>query len=352
MNRNKRSQKTIRTQPTLGDVAKAAGVSTATVSRVLNHSGPVADHLRAKVEQQVRALGYVRHGSAGALASNKSRSIGAIIPTLESAIFASGVKAIEQRLDEAGYTLLLAVSNYDLNHELDQIREMIEHGVDGIILIGNDHLPEAFHLMLQHERLFANIWAYDEDSPHPCIGFDNRAAARQMADYLLDLGHQRFSMIAGVTQHNDRAAQRLEGVRDALRDRGMTLNDSYVVEKSYDLWQGRHAARALMNRPENERPTAIICGNDVLAFGCLLECLHAGIRVPEDVSITGFDDLPLSEHLLPGLTTIHVPSIQMGQQAAEFLLDSLAGKTPAPKVKLATQLIVRGSTGAVTCDES
>ncbi|MEH6627137.1 MAG: LacI family DNA-binding transcriptional regulator [Motiliproteus sp.] len=345
MNKSKRSQNTARKKPTLGDVAKAAGVSTATVSRAMNTPEAVGEKVRAKVEQQIRLLGYVRDGAARALASKSSRTIGAIIPTLESAIFASGINAVEKRLDEAGYSLILAVSNYDLEHELRQIREMMEQGVDGILLVGNDHLPEAFDLMNQHQQLFANIWAYSEETPHYCIGFDNQNASKQVAEYLLELGHRRFSVIAGITKNNDRARLRLQGVKDALKAQGLELNDSYIVEKSYDIWEGRHAARFLMDRPKNERPTAIICGNDVLAFGCLLECQHSGIRVPEDVSITGFDDLPLSEHLLPGLTTVHIPTADMGRKAAEFLLDTLAGKPHRPKVELPTQLVVRGSTG-------
>ncbi|MEH6577213.1 MAG: LacI family DNA-binding transcriptional regulator [Amphritea sp.] len=346
MKPGKRSQNSTRKKPTLGDIAKAAGVSTASVSRVLNQPEAVGEKVRTEVEQQIRLLGYVRDGAARALASNKSRIIGAIIPTLESAIFASGINAVEQRLAEAGYTLLLAISNYDLENELREIRKMMEQRVDGILLIGNDHLPEAYDLMQQHDQLFANIWAFHEDSPFPCIGFDNRSAAKQVAEYLLDMGHRRFSIIAGITKNNDRAAERVAGVKDALQAHGLELNDSYIVEKSYDIWEGRHAARFLMNRPRNERPTAIVCGNDVLAFGCLLECLHSGIKVPEEVSITGFDDLPLSEHLPPGLTTVNVPTGHMGRQAAEFLLDSLAGKVPTPKIKLPTQLVVRGSTGA------
>ena len=181
---SKRLQKNSRKKPTLGDVAKAAGVSTATVSRALNQPGSVGKEMLAKVEQQIRLLGYVRDGSARALAANETRTIGAVIPTLDSAIFASGLNSIEKRLDEAGYTLLLAVSNYDQQHELRQIREMMEQGVDGILLIGSDHLPEAFQLMNQHEQLFANIWAFSEESPYPCIGFDNRQAAKQLTNYL------------------------------------------------------------------------------------------------------------------------------------------------------------------------
>jgi len=346
----KRSQNSTRKKPTLGDIAKASGVSTATVSRVLNQPEAVGEKVRAKVEHQIRLLGYVRDGAARALASRKSRIIGAIIPTLESAIFASGINAVEQRLAEAGYTLLLAVSNYDLENELREIRKMMEQGVDGILLIGNEHLPEAYDLMKQHDQLFVNTWAFREDSPYPCIGFDNRSAAKKITEYLLDLGHHRFGIIAGISKNNDRATLRVAGVMDALQAHGLELSDNHMVEKSYDIWEGRHAMRFLMDRPKNERPTAIVCGNDVLAFGCLLECLHSGIKVPEEISIVGFDDLPLSEHLTPGITTVHVPTVQMGHQAAEFLIDSLAGKSPKLKINIPAQLVVRGSTGAPVSD--
>lgn len=340
----KRHQKSTRQKPTLDDVAKAANVSTATVSRTINTPQAVGAEVRARVEQKIRALGYVRDGKARALASNNSRAIGAIIPTLENAIFATGINALEHKLDEAGYTLLLAVSNYDLEHELSQIREMMEHGVDGILLIGNVHLPEAFELMDQHQQLFAHMWAFDDSNPYPCIGFDNHQAAREVADYLLDLGHQRFAIIAGITTNNDRARLRIQGTVDALATRNLRIKKEFIIEKKYSIAAGRDATRQLLSLPLEQRPTAIICGNDVLAFGCLFECLHSGVKVPEEISITGFDDLPLSEHFLPSLTTVRVPTTEMGHKAADFMLESIHNRSPIKKQRLATELIIREST--------
>jgi len=346
----KRFRNADRSRPTLADVASEAGVSTATVSRVLNRPGEVRDELRAKVEATISRLGYLRDGVASALASNKSRTIGASVPTLDSEIFASGINALERRLDEDGYTLFVAVSGYDRPNEIRQVRALMERGAAGILMIGSDHPPEVYDLLRQHQRPFAYMWTYDENSPHPCVGFDNVSAARQLTDYVLELGHRRVAMIAGQTLHNDRARHRVQGVRAALADRGLDLADSHFVEKSYGIWEGRHAARFLLDRPRQDRPTAIICGNDVLAFGCRFECLHAGLRVPGDISIAGFDDLPLCEHLLPGLTTVHVPAKRMGSLAAEFMIDSLAGGSPRSRVELPTQLVVRGSTGAPPAD--
>lgn len=330
--------------PNLQDIADAAGVSTATVSRVLNSPAAVRPALRERVEQQIRALGYVRHGAARALASARSYTIGAVIPTLESAIFASGVDAVENRLAEARQTLLLAVTNYDLDHEYTQVRALLERGVDGMILVGRDHNPETLHMLSQHHCPFVLTWTYAAASPYPCVGFDNPGAARRITEHLLDLGHKRIGVIAGIQSGNDRARERVQGVAAALSARGLSLDPKSLIEKPYVIGDGRDAFRALMQRPKTKRPTALFCGNDVLAIGALLEARHLGLSVPDDVSIVGFDNLPLAEHLSPGLTTIHVPSRRMGKGAAEYLLQCIAGEAPEAPAALPTDIMIRGTT--------
>lgn len=330
--------------PNLQDIATAAGVSTATVSRVLNSPSDVRPLLRERVEAQIRALGYVRHGAARALASARSHTVGAVIPTLESAIFASGVNAVEKRLTVAGYTLLLAVTNYDLAHEYEQVQALIERGVDGMILVGRDHHEDTLNMLARQRCPFVTTWTYSPDAPYPCVGFDNPGAARRITEHLLELGHTRVGMIAGLTEGNDRARERITGVETALASRGLKLNRRALIEKPYEVSEGRNAFRALMKLPVSVRPTAIFCGNDVLAVGAMLEAQHLGIRVPDDVSIVGFDDLPLAEHLLPGLTTVHVPSRRMGERAAEYLLHCIAGDAPEPRNELPTDIMIRGTT--------
>jgi LacI family transcriptional regulator len=330
--------------PNLQDIATAAGVSTATVSRVLNSPQDVRPLLRERVEMQIRALGYVRHGAARALASARSHTIGAVIPTLESAIFASGVNAVENCLTGAGYTLLLAVTNYDLAHEYEQVRALIERGVDGMILVGRDHHEDTLNMLDRQRCPFVTTWTYSDDAPYPCVGFDNPGAARRITEHLIDLGHTRIGMIAGLTAGNDRARERIAGVKSALRAHGLKLNPGALIEKPYEVSEGRHAFRTLMERPATVRPTAIFCGNDVLAVGAMLEAQHLGVHVPNDVSIVGFDDLPLAEHLSPGLTTVHVPSRRMGERAAEYLLQCIAGEAPEPRSELPTDIMIRGTT--------
>jgi len=225
--------------PTLQDIADAVNVSTATVSRVINNPENVRPALRELVQAQIDALGYVRHGAARELASSKSYTIGALIPTLESAIFASGVNAIESVLVDAGYTLLLAVTNYDTAQEHRQIQKLIGQGVDGLILFGRDHTPETLELLNRQQCPFVMTWTYSDSSILPCIGFDNVAASNEVGNHLIGLGHTRIGVIAGITTGNDRARERVAGIHDALVTHGLQLHSHNVIEQPYELAGGR-----------------------------------------------------------------------------------------------------------------
>lgn len=330
--------------PTIDDIAKAAGVSTATVSRVLNTPDVVRPKLRERVEDHVRKLGYVRHGAARALASARSHTVGVVIPTLDSAIFSSGVNAMENCLQKAGYTLVLSVTNYDREQEFVQIRRLIECGVDAMILVGKDHDEDTIRLLSQRNCPFVITWAFNETAGLPCVGFNNENAAREITQHLIDLGHRRIGAIAAIQDGNDRARDRVVGVKAALAAAGLELDPYNLIERPYAVTAGREAMRELLARPKTVRPTAVFCGNDVLAIGALLEAQALGYDVPGDISIVGFDDLPLAEHIVPGLTTIHVPSRRMGDAAASYVLDSIGGKASQPSVELPTSLMVRGTT--------
>lgn len=330
--------------PTIDDIAKAAGVSTATVSRVLNTPDIVRPALRKRVEDHVRALGYVRHGAARALASAQSHTVGVVIPTLESAIFSSGVNAMESRLREEGYTMVLSVTNYDHEQEFIQVRRLIERGVDGMILVGRDHEDDTIRLLANRKCPYVATWAFAEKSEVPCVGFDNVKAAQNATQHLIDLGHRRIAAISGITAGNDRARDRLAGVKSALSKSGLAINE--LIECPYGLSAGRDAMKQLMSVPGGSRATAVFCGNDVLAFGAVLEAQSMGLDVPSDVSVVGFDNLPLAEHLRPGLTTVHVPSRRMGHAAADFVLNAVKGKHEQTSIALPTNLIVRGTTAA------
>jgi len=329
--------------PGVRDVALSAGVSTATVSRFLNEPTSVRPDIRLRVESAVRELGYIRHGAARALSMRRSHAIGAIIPTVDNATRAGKVAALQKRCRERGYNVLLALFEYDLELELAQCRNLIEAGVDGLMLEGELHHPALYQLMEKRGIPFVNTAIYDPRSPHPNIGFDNQAAAARLTEHLLDLGHRIFAMISGPSQVSDRASGRIKGVRQALAARGLDLPPDRTIEGSYRVQQGRQGLRTLMSG--KARPTAVVCGNDVLAFGALLEAQALGLRVPRDLSIAGFDDLDWASQLPPGLTTMALPAREVGQLAADYLVDRLAGQAVPHATEVEVRLILRGSTG-------
>jgi LacI family transcriptional regulator len=334
--------KTPRKTVKLSDVARLARVSTATVSRAISLPRKVKPLTLARVQEAVRSLGYVAHGAARALASHCTHTIGAVIPTLDNAIFANTTHALQKTLDEAGYTLLLACHEFDAAVEVRVTRALIERGVDGLVLLGTSHDPQLYAMMGGRQIPYVLTWALDATGQHPCVGFNNRAAALQLANHLLGLGHREFAMISGVTANNERARDRLHGVRDALAARGIKLAADRMIEKPYSLASGREGLRALMS--EANPPTAVMCGNDVLAIGAIAECHTLGISVPQQVSITGFDDMEIASLLSPGLTTVHFPTAELGQLAATHLLSRLAGKQVAWQHELPVELKVRGTT--------
>ena len=326
----------------LADVARLAKVSPATVSRALTRPDKVKPATAARIRQAVQALGYVAHGAARALASRRTRTIGAVIPTLDNAIFANTVQALQKTLDEAGYTLLLASHEFDADVEARVTRALIERGVDGLVLLGTSHHPSVFRMIDTHQVPYVLTWALDPSARHPCIGFDNRAAALRVTRHLLDLGHREFAMIAGIAAGNERARERVEGVREALAERGLGLGPGRLVEKAYALGGGREGMRELLQA--TPRPSAVICGNDVLAIGALAECHALGLAVPGDISLTGFDDMEIAAAVSPGLTTVHFPTAELGAYAAQHLIARLAGESFEARVELPVELVVRGST--------
>jgi LacI family transcriptional regulator len=334
-----------RSPVTIVDVAAEAGVSTATVSRALSRPGQVRAELLDRVRNAIGRLGYVPSGAARSLVSRRSNAVGVIVPTVDNAIFAKAIQSLQQTLDTARYRLLVATSEYDAQREVTELQALLEHGVDGIVLVGATHEQGVDTLLASTATPFVKTWTYSATGPDPTIGFDNRAAMARLAAYLLDLGHRRIAMIAGLTRHNDRAAERVSGVRDALAGRGLVLRPELLLERPYSIAEGRAALRHLLRLPQP--PTAVVCGNDVLAFGALFESEALNVAVPDRLSITGFDDLDLAAHLPPGLTTMRVPSTEMGRLAAEYLLARIEGAVVPERVQLEAELVVRGSTGPV-----
>jgi len=332
-----------RPNPRLADVARAAGVSLATASRALSEPDLVRRETRARVEAAAAMLGYVPHGAARALATRRSRTIGAVFPPVDNPIFAHATEALARELSAAGYTLLLASHDYSPSAELAAARALLERGVDGMVLVGLDRDPGLYRMLEQSAIPFEITWSLDPGGFHHSVGLAHRAASARLTHHLLALGHIEFAVIAGITLHNDRARDRLAGVREALAGRGIALPASRVVEAPFSVARGRAAfVRLLENAPGF---TALVCGNDPLAIGALLECGTRGIAVPGAMSIAGFDDIDLAGEIAPGLTTVHVPSAEIGKRAGQRLLSRLSGEPVQRIEEMPAPLVVRGTTG-------
>ncbi|MEM9498939.1 MAG: LacI family DNA-binding transcriptional regulator [Pseudomonadota bacterium] len=329
--------------PTLRDVARKAGVSTATVSRCLNDPGKVVKDTRERVQAAVDALGYMPNFAARVMAARQSQTIGAIIPTMDNAIFARGLQSFQEELHHEGYTLLLSSTAYRPDIEEEQIRALVARGADGLLLIGQDRVPGIYDFLRQRNVPSILAWSYAPDTPVPCVGFDNRAAMRALAEAVIAQGHTRIGMIAGLSAGNDRARNRLQGARDAVRRAGLSQDALLVAETPYGVQEGMTVFRQFMADPAP--PTAVMCGNDVLAVGALREAQRLGLRVPADVSVTGFDDLEFAHIVAPALTTVHVPHRAMGRAAARALVTMLRTQKPVSSVELDTTLQRRASLG-------
>ena len=327
--------------PTLNDVAQKAGVSTATVSRCLNTPGRVSKHTRDKVEHAINALGYIPNFGARVMASKRTYTIGAIIPTMENAIFARGIQSFQDELHKQGYTLLVASSSYDPKMEEQQIRNLVSRGADGLLLIGHDRDPRILDFLEAHNIPVLIAWAHELKARLPSIGFDNFKAMAKLTKHILSLGHKNIGMISAKTRNNDRARARLNAIRHVMLEAGISPNKLALVETTFGIETGALAFAKIWKL--SPQPTVIICGNDVLAAGALKEAKSLGVSTPEDVSVTGFDDIEIARILSPELTTVHVPHRQMGTKAAQILIDFLRGLPPKQTTELEVTLKLRES---------
>ena len=329
------------TVPTLNDVAKAAGVSPATVSRTLNSPALVSEATLARVKAAVTRLGYTPHFGARIMAAKRTMTIGAIIPTMENAIFARGIQAFQEQLHSLGYTLLVSSSSYDPDIEEEQIRTLASRGADGILLIGYRRSERTYDYLRQRNVPFLLAWAFAANNSLPAIGFDNRASMYRLCDAVLAERHRKFGVISGIVEGNDRAANRLKGIVERLKIAGIDVDQVPIIESPYEFENGAHAFRQLM---ENDaRPTVVMCGNDVLAVGAIQAAKEMGIAVPADVSITGFDGIEIANIVTPKLTTVHVPHAEMGRRAADELVRMVEQSTMGTSFELQSSLRLEAS---------
>lgn len=325
------------------DVAKLAGVSVATVSRTFTRPEVVSKDARARVMAASARLGFSPNPAARALRNRRSQLVGAVVPTLSYAIYARLLNAFQDRLGEAGHLVVVLTSGFDNAQVPEKARLLIEHGCEALLLVGQVH-DAALLLLLQQRRVpTVSTYSVTDTVVIPSIGFDNGDALLLALQHATDLGHRDILLLLGPLDGNDRQAARRAAFLEAMRRRKQPVAGR-IVECDYTIEAGEQAFREKWL--ESGTFTCVLCSSDILAFGVLAECRRLGVRVPDDLSIIGFDDLEFSARLDPPLTTIRVPSEEMGRLSADAILAALQDGAPVQRQVLNAPLIVRASTAA------
>lgn len=328
---------------TMKRVAERAGVSIATVSRVVNKSGFVALPLQKVVMEAMEALSYQPSAVARGLRTRETRSIGVLVPQLSQPFFSLLAYAIERTLFRHGYRAFLCSAEEDAAEESAYLDMLLSQRVDGLILVPTGQSMANVQRVLQ-----ANVCVVLVDRDLPMLKIDrvlsdNFAGAYKLTRHLIDLGHRRIGIISSP-QHSGSIAQRIAGINHALLEAGVQQEQHLFVERGLEQFQlGFTVAQQFLQ--SSRPPTAVIALTDVIAVGALHAAWKAGLSLPQDLSVTGFDDIPLARYTIPELTTATQPVFEMGKQAALRLLRRI--QKPDLKVRrtlLPIGLVIRGST--------
>ncbi|WP_299675805.1 substrate-binding domain-containing protein [uncultured Roseobacter sp.] len=324
-------------------VAKAAKVSASTVSRAFNHPNLVTPATRKRIDAAVRRTGYIRNRAAQTIHGIRSGTIGVLVPTLDHTIFAEVVQAFSEAVSEHGFTILLASHGYDLQREYAILRKFLEHRVDGVVLTGLEHDDAVFQLLDSQEIPCVLMWNYDDTTCYPSIGADNELAGRMIAEHVLSLGHRHVACMFPPTAGNDRAFARREIVLRTLGNAGVAVPPAWMFTTVYSISDSKRDMMALLS--QRDRPTALICGNDILASGALYGAVACGIRVPSDITVVGIGDFKGSSDIEPPLTTVRLPARRIGAETARALVSMIIAPDSAPQTSLhcAPELIQRQS---------
>jgi len=289
--------------------------------------------------------GYIYNALAAGLTRKRTATIGLIIPTITNPIFAIATKEIQNVARKRGYSILLGSTEYSYDTEFEAVSLFHEKRVDGIIFMGAPGNHKSMEFVKKFKIPFVVTWEILEAKDVNFVAFDNIQSARQATDYLISLGHRRIAMITGPLKDTSRAYQRLEGYRQALAAHDLPRDESLIVQKNYTVEDGKEAMSRLLR--EKEIPTAVFCGNDILAYGAIAAVKEAGFIVGTDISIVGFDDLDISRVTDPQLTTVQVPADRMGKMAGELLISLIEEKEEQQPQQyiIDCNLVIRQSAG-------
>lgn len=329
----------------LKDIALQAGVSVMTVSKALRDAPDVSGATKSRIRGLAKQMGYVPDTAAQGLRTRSTKLLGVVVSSLTNPIFGRIVLAIEERATELGYDLIMAHTHNKVERESNAIQKLLARRVEGLIispvyrLAAEDRVYRELHangtptVLLGHTAPFCSTFVN--------VACDDSAGSYAITKHLLAEGHKRIGFLAGppVTPWT---RERFEGYRRALREANLDVDDKLVFQAGRSIEDGAKAALQMLN--EGEVPTAIQCVNDMVAVGAVETLLQQGYRVPEDVSVTGFGNILLSQHFRVPLTTVRQPKFHLGQAAMDVLQLVLKGERPEPR-RIPAELVVRDSTG-------
>ncbi len=330
---------------TILDVAREAGVSHATVSRVLNQSAYVDPEKQQRVIQAMMSLGFSVNQHARSLVSNRSHMVGIIVEGISSGYntqydgpILTGAQAV---LSEQQNNLILYNAALYKTNKTAYITTLTRGLADGFLLLLPDDIRTYTDILRKHHTPYVTIDHQIIDDPGAAVRSTNRQGAYDAASYLLDLGHRRIGFITGHIEWGC-SLERLAGYKAALTERGLAVDPTLIQEGNFTQWKGYSDAQALLDLPEP--PTAIFAANDSSAFGVMEAVRDRHLRIPDDISVVGFDDLTAAAHVHPPLTTVHQPLERIGRTAAEMILEYIQDPELPPRiVELPTELVIRGS---------
>ena len=331
---------------TIKDVAREAGVSVATVSRVFSGKGPVQEDTRHRVLDVAARLRYAPNAAARSLTTNRTGTLGVLLPDLYGEFFSEVIRGIDLAARKSGFHVLVSSSHSDRS-EVEAVLRALRGRVDGLIVMSPEADAQALQANLSSTLPVVLLNCRVEGGGFESINIDNYGGSLGMTRHLLALGHHRIAFVQGAPGNHD-AQERLRGYRDALRTYSGSWSEELELPGDFGEESGHRAGAALLHL--EPRPTAVFAANDAMAIGLLSALQEAGVRVPDDVAVVGFDDIPIARFLTPPLTSVRVSIAELGGRALERLLTMLEegdGHERRHEV-LPTTLMVRGSCGATT----
>jgi LacI family transcriptional regulator len=332
-------------RPTIFDVARVSGVSYSTVSRVVNGLPNIRTETRERVEAAMAELGYVAHVNARALATGRSNQIALLVQQVVEGFFLGVIQGADRAVMDAGYDLLLCTTHDRREKETSYVARLTHGMADGLLVLMPRSLPDYLDGLIAARTPFVLI-DHEGDAPGAdLVNAANADGARQAMEHLIALGHRRIAIVTGALETGS-SHVRLEAWRSALRAAGLPTPDELVVAGTFEEGRGREAAHELLAL--REPPTAIFASNDKTAFGVLTAAREQGVRVPDELSVVGFDDEPAASLTTPALTTVRQPLREMGAAGVARLLARMRDPAASPeRIVLPTELVVRASTGPV-----